>query len=498
MNRRELMHASVAAGVAAALGSGRAAAAALAALTEARGDIEAIKLSGGATTLARATIAELAGSLRGLLLLPGADGYEAARKVMNPDIDKHPALIVRPTGVADIRQAVTFAAEHELLLAVKCGGHSLSGKGTCDGGMQIDLSGFRHVRVDAAKRRAYVAGGSLLGELDHEAMAHGLVTTSGTVSHTGVGGLTLGGGFGRVARRFGLALDNVRSLDLVTADGALRHASADENPELYWALRGGGGNFGVVTNFEFELHPMERQVVGGRLVFPIARAKELLTFYAEYSAAAPRELYVDFFLASPPGRPGAVLFSVCYSGSEREAERALAPLRKLGEPLNDSVRRYDYVALQRSSDNTDPRTGGTYMKTGFVTGIDAPLIDAIVSGTEPHPERSHVAFFQHSGGAVADIAANATAFAHRYATHDFATLVSWGGDSERQQHVDFLRGYWKTVERHTSGYYFNSSWDEGQSAINGNYRQNFDRLVDVKRAFDPANLFRLNANIRPG
>ena len=221
-------------------------------------DIEAVTGDGQPVTLSRASVQDLADSLRGNLLLPGVPAYEQARRVLNSQMDKHPALIVQPRGASDVSSAVQFARASNLLLAVKCGGHSPSGKSTCERGMQIDLSLLRGASVDAHARIARVAGGSLLGDLDHEAMAHGLVTTAGTVSHTGVGGLTLGGGFGRLARRFGLALDNVRAVEIVTADGTIRRADAHENPELYWGVRGGGGNFGVVTAFEFNLHPMQR------------------------------------------------------------------------------------------------------------------------------------------------------------------------------------------------------------------------------------------------
>ena len=239
-------------------------------------DIDAITGDGKSVTLTRAMVQELGDSLRGNLLLAGHPAYEDARRVINAQMDKHPALIVQPRGAADVKQAVDFARASNLLVAVKCGGHSPSGKSTCDSGMIIDLSLLRSVRVDAKARIARVAGGSLLGDMDSETMAHGLVTTAGTVSHTGVGGLTLGGGFGRVARRFGLALDNVRSVDMVTANGEIVRASADENPELYWGTRGGGGNFGVVTSFEFALHPMQRQVIGGIVVFPGSEAKQVL------------------------------------------------------------------------------------------------------------------------------------------------------------------------------------------------------------------------------
>ncbi|MGB5104285.1 MAG: FAD-binding oxidoreductase [Steroidobacteraceae bacterium] len=377
MNRRGFVGMSVAAALGTALPFGRT----LAELAVISGDVRAISAAGSAISLRASDLQQLKNNLRGSLLLPGNAGYDQARRVLNEAIDKHPALVVQPTGAADVRTAVDFAREHELLLAVKCGGHSYGGTSTCDGGMQIDLSRMRGARVDPTARRAYVAGGSLLGDPDHEAMAHGLVTTAGTVSHTGVGGLTLGGGFGRLARRFGLALDNVVSVDVVTADGQLRHASVEENPDLFWGVRGGSGNFGVVTAFEFQLHPMQRQVVGGSLVFPLARARELVEAYAHISAEAPAELYLDAIMsARMGGNPGVFVFSACYSGPPEQAERAMAPLRRLGAPMNDTIKAVDYVALQRSTDQTDPRGEGRYLKSGFIDTFPAGLSKALAAG----------------------------------------------------------------------------------------------------------------------
>jgi FAD/FMN-containing dehydrogenase len=352
LNRRQFFRSSLAAAVAASLPGARAWPAILSPTMRVDRDLEAVTGDGASVTLARAAVQELGLSLRGNLLLPGHAAYEEARRVINAQMNKHPALIVQPRGAADVKYAVDFARGSNLLVAVKCGGHSPSGKSTCDGGLMIDLSLMRGVRVDSAARVAHVAGGSLLGDLDHESMAFGLATTAGTVSHTGVGGLTLGGGFGRLARRFGLALDNVRAVDVVTAAGELVHASAVENADLYWGVRGGGGNFGVVTSFEFELHPMQREVIGGFIAFPFSQAKQVLSFYSEFEAMAPDELYISGALGSNPqgGLTGAG-FEVCYSGPMSRADEILRTIRSAGTPIFDQIRAIDYVALQKSGED---------------------------------------------------------------------------------------------------------------------------------------------------
>ena len=497
MNRRHFCQGSLAAAVAASLSSGQAFASVLQALTQVTSSINAITGEGGDVVLEQAAVQELSDSLRGNLLLTGSEAYDQARRVLNKSIDKYPALIVQPSGVADIQNAVTFARERELLVAVKCGGHSFSGKSTCDGGMQIDLSHVRGVRVDPESRTAYVDGGSHLGDLDHESMAQGLVTTAGTVSHTGVGGLTLGGGFGRVGRRFGLAVDNVTGVDIVTADGQFRHASADENSDLYWGVRGGGGNFGVVTSFEFALHPMQRTVIGGEAVYPIERTKDVLKLYAEMSAGAPDDLYVDYIMLAPPdGNNSVAMIHVCYSGPANKADKVLAPLKKLGAPLANTIKAVDYVAIQKSFDNADPRVGGDYMKSGFTSGISDGLITAIDDYFEPHPDRLSWLFFQHSGGAIGRVDTDATAFAHRYASHALGAVATWNPGADPAPHFAYNRSFWKELEPHTRGFYTNEVADEAQTVVNANYQGNFDRLLKVKDEYDPTNLFRLNANIR--
>ncbi|UCF21044.1 MAG: FAD-dependent oxidoreductase, partial [Gemmatimonadota bacterium] len=413
MKRRTFFRSTLAAAAALSLPSRRSLAALYQEAPQDPPDVDAITGAGREITLSGKSIAELKAQLRGRLLLAGDDGYETARRVLNSGIDKRPALIAQVTGAADVRTAVDFARDNDnLLLAVKCGGHSFSGKSTCDNGMMIDLSPFRSVRVDPKARKAWVTGGSLLGQLDHESMSYDLVAPMGTVSHTGVGGLVTGGGFGRLARRFGMSIDNLVGADIVSADGAFRHANKDENPDLYWGVRGGGGNFGVVTSFEFQLHPMQRQVVGGAIVFPIARAREVMSLYADYLPQAPAELDLIYFMSeSPGGRGGVVGFGVCYSGPANQAEAALAPIRKLGTPTFDGIQAIDYVALQRSGDYDDVRTHATYMKSGFVLDLPPGLVSAVVDGWQGHPQRETTVFIQPSGGVISGVANDATAFA---------------------------------------------------------------------------------------
>jgi len=463
-------------------------------------DVAAVTGDGREITLRGADLRDLAAKLHGQLLLAGDRGYDDARHILNPSFDKHPALIVQPLDVPDIQAAVNFARANSLLVAVKCGGHSHSGQSTCDKGMQIDLSTFRSVRIDPAARRVWATGGSLLGQIDKETAPHELVTPLGTVSHTGVGGLTLGGGFGRVARKFGMAIDNLASVDLVTADGKLLHASATENPDLYWAARGGSGNFGVVTQFEFKLHPMQREVVAGSLLFPIDRMRDMLTLWSEYAPVAPDELYVDPTVMQPPGNaPGMAMLSVCYCGRQADAEKALAPIRKLGTPLKDTIKTMEYVQVQRSQDSTDTRAIASYLKGGFVGKIPGELVNAMVDGFHGDPRRTTVLFFQHCGGAGSRVADDATAFAHRYALGNMMTVVAWPiGDKDPSPHIEAARTYWKTLEPFTRGFYVNDMAREVTAKdINENYRGNYKRLVALKTKYDPTNLFRLNANVTP-
>ena len=497
MNRRHFIRSSVAAAVAAAVPPSQVWASLRHTPTQVPADIDAVTGNGAELTLKQAAVQELSDSLRGKLLLPGNAAYDEARMLLNPAFDKYPALVVQPTGSADISSAVTFARENDLLVAVKCGGHSASGTSTCDGGMQIDLSTYRYVHVDPKARTARVAGGSLLGELDHEAMAHGLVTTAGTVSHTGVGGLTLGGGFGRLARRFGLSLDNVLELDIVTPDGQLRRAAPDENPDLYWALRGGGGNFGVVTSFLFQLHPMQRKVTNAFFTFPLAEARQVMNFFAEYADAAPDEMHVGGGIGGALGKDAGVTIGIVWSGDASKVDGLVEPIMKAGTVQNMSIQETDYVALQRSGDYDDPRAFTGYMKTGFIGKMTPKLVDDIVDNFEHRPNRATRVVFQQSGGAIGRVAADATAFAHRESKHNMLSFVSWKFGEDGSDHVKYIKSHWANLEPHTRGFYTNDLFSESAELINSNYRGNYPRLLKVKQQYDPTNLFRLNANIRP-
>ena len=463
-------------------------------------DISAMTADGREVMLRGAEVQELARTLKGQLLLRGDAGYDEARLLLNPSFNKYPALVVQPTDVSDIQKAVSFARQHELLLAVKCGGHSFSGHSSCERGMQIDLESFRGVTLDAAAKKVSVKGGTLLGQVDRESMAQGLVTPLGTVSHTGVGGLTLGGGFGRVARRYGMAIDNLSAMDIVTADGQLRHTSPSENADLFWGLRGGSGNFGVVTNFDFKLHPMQRQVIAGKLTFPFEKMRDVLTMYADYAPAAPDDLYVDPIILLPPGgAPGVAQLDVCYSGPAQNAERALAPIRKVGTPMGDTIKAIDYVELQRSGDWADARMLGTYIKGGFISAVPDELITALVQGMKGDPRRTTALFFQHCGGACSRVPEDATAFAHRYALANMMIMSGWQhGTEDPADHIAATRRHWSMLEKFTRGFYVNDMPREATANdINANYRGNYQKLVAVKTKYDPSNLFRLNANVQP-
>lgn len=492
MKRREFCAATVMGGLAAAFPDVRllAAEAPVAALA----DLPAIKLSGQHTLIAPAAVRDFAASLRGELLWPGGAGYEQARRIWNGMIDRHPALIARCAGPADVASAVGFARAHELVLAVRGGGHSFPGFSACDGGLVIDLSGMRGVRVDPVGRTARAEGGAWGGDLDWEAQHHALATPLGEISNTGVAGLTLGGGFGWLTRRFGLACDNVVAMDLVTADGRLLRVSADDNPDLFWALRGGGGNFGVVTSFEYRLHPVGPKVLAGYLAFPLEQARDVLHFYAGFATAAPRDLSVDLELGfGLHGKVGATIYA-CYIGDPAQGERALQPLTRFGKPFVNTIVLQDYVQVQKQFDGPVHSPLNNYLKGGFLRQFTPGLIEALTG--DFRPDETFGAYFHHSGGAVGDLAPADTAFPHRQAIGNLMMSGAWPDASDNDRNRATVRANWDKVARFTAGFYVNLN-DADQKGTDDNYGSNYSRLAGLKKKYDPGNIFRLNANVRP-
>jgi FAD/FMN-containing dehydrogenase len=468
----------------------------LAAILKDVGDVAAKSLDGGDLMLRGSSVEAFAADLRGDLLLPADPAYDARRRVWNGMVDRKPALIACCTGAADVRKAVDFAREHGLLTAVRSGGHSLSGKCTCDGGLVIDLQAMQGVRVDPEQQRAYLEAGSLLGQLDHETAAFGLATTAGTVSDTGAAGLTLGGGFGRLGRRFGLACDNVASFDLVTADGRFRRASDEENPDLFWGLRGGGGNFGVVTSIEYRLHPVDPVVLGGYVAWPLDRARDAMRLFRDIAPSAPDVVNLMFDLHWEDTEP---LFGVeiCWSGDHVEGEEWLKALRAFGKPVVNELAPVPYLHIQSKDDALYPRGGNYYLKSGFITQLADADIDVILDMFRRTPTQFAM-FADHCGAAYARVAADATAFPRRDMSYVLALVATWQDATESEAWIDRARTAWHGIEPMTAGFYTNyAAGDTKAASYRDNYGPNLEQLMALKSKYDPRNLFRLNANVLP-
>jgi hypothetical protein len=456
-------------------------------------EVRAVKLDGSATSVEGAALRELAESLDGHLLLHGDFGYDGARQIWNGMHDRRPAAIVAARSTADVGHAVTFARERELLLAVKGGGHSWPGHSTADGALMIDLSAMNQVSIDPGARRARVGGGALLYDLDFASLRHGLATTAGIVSHTGVGGLTLGGGYGRLGRKLGLTIDSLVAAELVCADGRLRSLDAVENQDLFWAIRGGGGNFGVVTEFEFELHEVPADMYGGVIQWPLAAARDVLNYYGEHSSKFSDEMFVGPGMTTAPDGSARLAIDVCYCGDPRNAERELAPLRAVAKPAVDGAAPVSYLTMQTRMDGVARPGIRSYIKSGMIKAFTPELIDALLDGFEPG--MGYVVNSFATGGRIAQVAETATAWPHRNAHSMIGVVAFWpdaGLDSAR---IGAVRSMWSKLEPHAGGYYANIQTDDIEVA--GNYGPVFRRLLTVKNAYDPMNLFRLNSNIRP-
>jgi len=456
--------------------------------------IPAISLNGAEIELEKAAIKEFADALSGPVMLSGHPQYDQARRVWNGMHDKYPALIARCQNSTDISHAVTFARERDLLVAVRGGGHSWPGKSVCDGGMMLDLADWNGVAVDTGHQRAIAKGGSLLGQLDSAALEHGLITTAGVVSHTGVGGFTLGGGYGRLNRKHGLAIDNLVSAEIITADGKIRTISAEQDSDLFWAIRGGGGNFGVVSQFEYQLHPFNRQVLSGMIVWPIAQAREVLDFYADWYAGLSDDLYVGPAMMTMPDGTGVIAMEVVYAGDPVIGEKEIEPLRKIGKPLEDGISMQDYMVMQTQEDVAFGHGIRSYAKNGMVREITPGLIDAMIDAYRPDPR---IAFFTHTaGGAVKRVDEMATAFPHRNVETMLIIAGGWKDPAEDADAIAVAREWYAQLDSFTGGYYDNIEFDSADSG-KGNYGPVYDRLATIKAQYDPGNQFRLNRNIQP-
>ena len=468
-------------------------------------DQQAVSTRGADPTnsvLKETAIEDFKASLQGTLLRPGEAGYDDARKIWNGMIDRRPALIACCRGVVDVINSVNFARTHALLVAVRGGGHNVAGNAVCDGGLMIDLSLMRSIRVDPARRQARAEPGVTWGEFDRATQAFGLATTGGQISTTGVAGLTLGGGWGHLARRYGLVIDNLISADLVTADGNFLTVSATQHADLFWGLRGGGGNFGVVTSLEYRLHAVG-PVLGGIVAYPLEKAKEALRLFRDLTAEAPDELASDIVLITMPDGTPVVGMVVCYTGPSEVGERILRPLRTLSPLLMDGIGPMPYTAAQKLVDDFYPKGLQNYWKSSFIAEISDEVIDIIVSYCAARPSPMCHGLIEHQlGGAVSRIDREETAFNHRNLQYSFMSIGQCTDPSAAEACIGWAREFWEAMQPcSTGGVYVNylgPEADEGAERVKAAYGpEKYQRLVALKNKYDPTNLFRLNQNIRP-
>ncbi|MEY4761517.1 MAG: hypothetical protein RLZZ200_1373 [Pseudomonadota bacterium] len=509
LDRRSFTRGALAAAALVALPAGR-----LWAAMEGPADIpaqlDAVGLDGKPVVLTAAEVRELRAALKGPLLLSADEGYDAARRIWNPAFNRRPALIARCANAQDVAHAVNFARTHALRTAVRAGGHSMSGQSAPEGGLMIDVSPMRSLQVDAKRRWVKAQGGALLGEVDRAMQAVGLATTLGTATDTGIAGLTLGGGIGRLMRRHGLAIDNLLGVDVVTADGRLLHASEQENADLFWGLRGGGGNFGIATSFQYRLHPLAHKVLTGYKVFPISQARSVCIAAAELGAKAPDELMVAFGLVNalgegmPAGRYAVAGFDYC--GEDPAAGlKLLEPMAKLGKPLFDTVAAVTYLEAQGAVGaansvvpDASSNTTRQWMESGFLDNTPDVLFDEMIRRFEVvPPDLEAGATLGQVGGAVARVKRDATAYWNRPAAYDYLGYTSWKDPSQDELGGRISREVWSGIQPFTTGYYVNTMPSANSQRLMATYGDNYPRLQALKGKYDPQNLFRLNANIRP-
>jgi FAD/FMN-containing dehydrogenase len=470
-------------------------------------DVTLTTCDGSAAVLPAGALDQLASHLPGRLHPPASPEFEEACTIWNAMIERRPGLVVRCSSAEDVGHAVRFAREHDLVLAVRGGGHNIAGNALCDGGVMLDLSPMKSVEVNPSARTVRVGGGATLAELDREAQRFGLATPLGVNSTTGVAGLTLGGGFGWLSRRFGLTIDNLLSAEVVLANGEVVRASATESPDLFWALRGGGGNFGVVTSFEFRLHPVGPEVLAGLIVHPLDAARDVLRFYRDFLPTTPDEFVCWFVMRKAPPLPflpaewhgkEILALAVCYSGAIDEGERVAAPLRKFGKPIADVIAPQPYAAWQTILDPLLTPGLRNYWKSHDFQEVSEGLIDALIAHARKLPDPNTEIAFAQLGGAVSRVPADATAYSHRDGQFVMNVHGRWEDPAKDAECIGWARDLFRaTAPFATGAVYVNFLTGEEGDRIRAAYGRNYDRLVKLKNRYDPRNLFRVNQNIRP-
>jgi FAD/FMN-containing dehydrogenase len=459
--------------------------------------------------LTREIIKAFRSRIKGQLLFPGDDGFSAATLIWNGMIKKTPALVLRPAGIGDVTEAVNFARDNGILFSLKGGGHNIAGTALADGGLTLDMSSMSYVTVDPDVRLVNVGPGCLLGDVDVETQKYGLATVLGFISQTGVAGLTLGGGLGYLARRFGWTVDNLEEVEIVTADGVVRTANRRENADLFWALRGGGGNFGIVTRFTFRLHEVGPTVYGGLIAWPFERADEILRAYRTITAESPRELSVWMLLVHAPAAPfvpqewhGArsCAFAVCYTGDLTHVDEVMSPIRALGEPVVNLLREQPYVQIQSYLNDNEPKGMHYYWKTEFASELSDELLATTrdLFAECPIPEAD--LGFLHIGGALNELDWEDGAVGNRDVRYAIGMNGMWEPDEPRADMFrQWIRDAWNRIRRYSLGRtYINfQTADEDEERIRATYGKNYHRLVEVKKKYDPDNIFRSNRNIVP-
>jgi FAD/FMN-containing dehydrogenase len=449
-------------------------------------------------SIAEAAIERLKAGFRGQLLRSGDHAYDEARKLWNGMFDRRPSLIARCAGAADVISAVNFARNNELRTAVRGGGHSFPGHSVCDEGFVIDLSAMKGIRVDPALRTARAQPGVKWLEFDHETQAFGLATTGGTASDTGIAGLTLGGGLGWLSGKYGLTVDNLLSADAVLADGRFLTASATENQDVFWGLRGGGGNLGIVTSFEYRLHAVGPTILGGMIIHPLARAKDVLRFYREFSKAAPDELTTYAAFLDPPNSETVAAVICCYCGPLDKGEEVIRPLRSFGQPLQDMLGPMPYAAQQCLTDAALPANSHYYTKGGSMADLTDEAIDVFAEYVAKKPSPLSAIMIQTVCGAARRADSDATAFAHRRLPYAPVIVTQWLDAADTEKNVRWTRDFWRALQPFAgTGVYVNDLSHDDEERVRIAFGANYERLAALKKKYDPDNFFRLNPNIKP-